>query len=417
MSFTSIELVLLVGICGALPHKSDGTEILLGDVIISEILVELDYGRLYPSGFRRRKDTILDVPGRPNEEILGLLHSLKTPLLLDEVHKGMMQHLRALLRHEKIKTSYPAASEDKLFDSDYIHKHHSGCQECNAFEISGSVCDAALTASCEELGCDASRLVPRFRLSAIGANNTMSTHLIHFGSIGTANTVMKSAKHRDEHAESELVIAFEMEGAGVWGKFNCLIIKGVCDYADSHKNKIWQEYAAAVAASVAKEVLGQYVPHDRPSEPEIPDYRFEYGSQISTFSQDRPELQSFCAVDDSLLKDVLHRILKSFEERFDTDKVNYFRTTNLGALKGELKRIQDAQEREGTLQNLRRIEHFIRRMEQLEHVLDSILGTTEPIHFIWGPVRALLRVARCRSESVSSLLFDMFYLESFSETR
>jgi nucleoside phosphorylase len=75
---------------------------------------------------------------------------------------------------------------------------------------------------------------------------------------------MRSSKHRDQYAESEKVIAFEMEGAGVRKSFNCLIIKGVCDYADSHKNKKWQDYAAAVAASVAKEVLGKYVPHDQP---------------------------------------------------------------------------------------------------------------------------------------------------------
>jgi hypothetical protein len=82
---------------------------------------------------------------------------------------------------------------------------------------------------------------------------------------------MKLARHRDELAESELVIAFEMEGAGVWDKFNCLIIKGACDYTDSHKNKKWQDYMAAVAASLAKEILGQYIPHSGPSQAEIPD--------------------------------------------------------------------------------------------------------------------------------------------------
>jgi nucleoside phosphorylase len=271
MSFTSIKLALLVGICGVVPHTHDGTEIVLGDVIISEVLVELDYGRLYPSGFRRRKDTIFDVPGRPNEDILGLLHCLKTPILLDKLHKGMTEHLRFLLQHESIRTSYPAASADKLFESSYVHKHQSGCPTCNVYEISGTVCDAALKASCDELGCDETRLVPRTRLSAIEETNTTPRHLIHFGSIGTADTVMKSARHRDELAESESVIAFEMEGAGVWDKFNCLIIKGACDYADSHKNKKWQDYAAAVAASLAKEILGQYVPHGGPSQAEIPD--------------------------------------------------------------------------------------------------------------------------------------------------
>jgi len=34
-----------------------------------------------------------------------------------------------------------------------------------------------------------------------------------------------------------------------------LVIRGICDYADSHKNKRWQPYAAATAAAYAKELL------------------------------------------------------------------------------------------------------------------------------------------------------------------
>ena len=37
--------------------------------------------------------------------------------------------------------------------------------------------------------------------------------------------------------------------------FPCLVIRGVCNYADSHKNKRWQPYAAATAAAYAKELL------------------------------------------------------------------------------------------------------------------------------------------------------------------
>jgi nucleoside phosphorylase len=37
--------------------------------------------------------------------------------------------------------------------------------------------------------------------------------------------------------------------------FPCIVIRGICDYADSHKNKAWQEYAAALAAAFAKEIL------------------------------------------------------------------------------------------------------------------------------------------------------------------
>ncbi|KAL4786749.1 hypothetical protein BJX76DRAFT_354925 [Aspergillus varians] len=402
MSFHSINLVLLVGVCGAVPKRSDGTDILLGDVIISEILVELYNGRQYPGSFRRRQ-TLLDAPRRPNDEVLGLLQRLKTPFLLDQLQKKATRNLDKLLRHGSIRKERPATSEDKLFPPDYIHRHHSGCPECNMYDIPESACDVALTASCEELGCDESRLVSRSGLSA-QANGTTRGHCIHFGSIGTGDTVMKSAKHRDQYAESELVIAFEMEGAGVWNKFNCLIIKGVCDYADSHKNKKWQDYAAAVAASVAKEVLEHYVGHGRPSHSGTPDSRFELTSRNLNPSRDHLEPQPFPAVDDSLPKDIFNRVLKQFEKRFNTNKVELFRETDLPALKRELKRIQRDQVRTKALRNLRRIEQFIERMEQFGKILDNVLGPADIINNIWGPMKYLLQEAKVQTDLFDTLL-------------
>ena len=46
-----------------------------------------------------------------------------------------------------------------------------------------------------------------------------------------------------------------MEAAGLMNDFPCLVIWGICDYADSHKNKRWQNYAVATAAVYAKELL------------------------------------------------------------------------------------------------------------------------------------------------------------------
>ena len=51
------------------------------------------------------------------------------------------------------------------------------------------------------------------------------------------------------------ILCFEMEAAGLMDNFPCLVIRGICDYSDSHKNKQWQPYAAAVAAAYAKELL------------------------------------------------------------------------------------------------------------------------------------------------------------------
>jgi hypothetical protein len=51
-----------------------------------------------------------------------------------------------------------------------------------------------------------------------------------------------------------------MEAAGLMNDFPCLVIRGICDYADSHKNNTWQPYAAATAAAYAKEVLSVIPP-------------------------------------------------------------------------------------------------------------------------------------------------------------
>jgi hypothetical protein len=55
--------------------------------------------------------------------------------------------------------------------------------------------------------------------------------------------------------EGLAIMCFEMEAAGLMDTFPCLVIRGISDYADSHKNKEWQEYAAAAAAAYAKELL------------------------------------------------------------------------------------------------------------------------------------------------------------------
>lgn len=110
-----------------------------------------------------------------------------------------------------------------------------------------------MEANCEELGCRKLDPRPRFRIVDI----TNESHPdVHFGLIASGDTVMRSGKDRDSIAARDKVIAFEMEGAGVWETFPAvLVIKGVCDYADSHKNKTWQAYAAATAAAAAKAFL------------------------------------------------------------------------------------------------------------------------------------------------------------------
>ena len=49
-----------------------------------------------------------------------------------------------------------------------------------------------------------------------------------------------------------------MEGAGVWDQHPTMVIKAACDYADSHKSKEWQGYAAAMAAACLKVFLEEW---------------------------------------------------------------------------------------------------------------------------------------------------------------
>ena len=75
------------------------------------------------------------------------------------------------------------------------------------------------------------------------------------GTIASGNQVMRDGKTREQWRQRSDVLCFEMEAAGLMNSFPCLVIRGICDYADSHKNKRWQEYAAATAAAYAKELL------------------------------------------------------------------------------------------------------------------------------------------------------------------
>ncbi|KAL9473975.1 hypothetical protein ACSS6W_008355 [Trichoderma asperelloides] len=275
-SYSGIRLALLVGICGGVPHaaSSEDDEILLGDVIISRTVVQHDFGRLYPHKFIR-KNTFENNLGKPNKDIRNLLVTFETDIGLERLQRRTAYFLKQLQanaagRKRQGRYSYPGTAEDKLFKPVYCHKHHMPCacicRDCNG--IFDPVCDEALNSSCEDLGCDNIYLEPRRqleekRLLEREKSDKAQEPTVHVGSIASGDMVMKSAEDRDKIAKREGVIAFEMEGAGVWEELPCIVIKGVCDYADCHKNKRWQDFAAATAAAALKAILERYVQTDR----------------------------------------------------------------------------------------------------------------------------------------------------------
>ncbi|KAK1994918.1 pfs domain-containing protein [Colletotrichum falcatum] len=266
-SFPDIALALLVGICGGVPGAAEKgvADVVLGDVVISEGVVPFDFGRQYPDMFQR-KVGVMDTLGRPPPVIRAKLSKLRTRRDRKLLNEKMSQYLDILADEFGDEIRYPGTHEDKLFEGSYQHKHRRsvGCLVCNDDRDKGLVCEEARTSSCRELRCDDARLVPRERLRAAAASSSSSSGepavrpVVHFGLVASGDQVMKSGEHRDRIAAREAVVAFEMEAAGAWEHFPCVVIKGVCDYADSHKQKEWQNYAAATAAACMKAFLDNW---------------------------------------------------------------------------------------------------------------------------------------------------------------
>ncbi|KAH7134453.1 hypothetical protein EDB81DRAFT_870995 [Dactylonectria macrodidyma] len=111
---------------------------------------------------------------------------------------------------------------------------------------------------------------------------------VHYGLIASGNQVIKDAKLRDslDQRYGGNVLCVEMEAAGLMNNFPCIVIRGICDYADSQKNKDWQEYAAALAAAFAKELLQYVQPGDIDGERPVRDILSQVCDAVSTIRED-----------------------------------------------------------------------------------------------------------------------------------
>ncbi len=281
-SYTKVRFVFLVGICVGVPSRpgqAGNREILLGDVVISSAIVEFDFGRRYHGRFavKEGREARLRSPPQDVNNLLGFLRTdrgrariqQRTAIFLQNLQKKYAEFASSLLEPSS-KYDYPGTDEDKLFPAAYLHRHHSpmacGCSETIA-------CDSATKLSCEheDIRCNQTLLIrSRKRLEwkrreEEKGSNRAQDPADYIGVIASGDTVMKSGMDRDQIAMHEDITAFEMEGAGVWGhpEISCIVIKGVGDYADSHKHKKWQDFAAATAASAMKALLEIRVQRDQ----------------------------------------------------------------------------------------------------------------------------------------------------------
>jgi nucleoside phosphorylase len=226
-TFKHVRFGLMVGIGGGIP--SDEHDIRLGDIVVSQPsgtsggVIQHDRGKTTGKGEFERTGTL----NSPPTSLLSALARLKSkheredskiPQFLDDMTKKFPKM--------KSKYTYQGTQNDHLFQAEYDHPSR--------------------TVNCKS--CDASQEVVR--------NLRDDTEpRIHYGNIASGNQVIKNGVTREQLRNALGVLCVEMEAAGLMSDFPCFVIRGICDYSDSHKNKAWQEYAAATAAAFAKELL------------------------------------------------------------------------------------------------------------------------------------------------------------------
>lgn len=226
-TFKSIRFGLMVGIGGGAP--SPKRDIRLGDIVVSQPsgvtggVIQYDRGKTGQEGHFERTGSL----NTPPQVLLTALARLQADHLTGDCR--IPQFLSGLInRYPKMKKGFTFQGEpnDCLFQAEYEHVGpDSGCEQCD-------------------------------RTHAVHRDARDDTDpVVHYGNIGSGNQVIKDATTRDRLSRDLDVLCFEMEAAGLMQDFPCLVIRGICDYADSHKTKAWQGYAAAVAAAFAKELL------------------------------------------------------------------------------------------------------------------------------------------------------------------
>ncbi|KAL2830159.1 hypothetical protein BJY01DRAFT_261001 [Aspergillus pseudoustus] len=123
---------------------------------------------------------------------------------------------------------------------------------------------------------------------------------VHYGLIASGSQVVKDAKFRDSLNASlgEEVLCLEMEAVGITNNFPCLVIRGICDFADERKNKGWQEYAAGVAAAFAKELLEVVQPIELDRERPVKDVLDQVADAVLKTQKDTSEILDWLTLTD-----------------------------------------------------------------------------------------------------------------------
>ncbi|KAG9853157.1 purine and uridine phosphorylase, partial [Aureobasidium melanogenum] len=217
-SFPNIRIGLMVGIGGGAPTAQN--DIRLGDVVVSSPqnktggVYQYDYGKLIQGqGFQQT-----GFLNQPSTLVRTTVSGLKTQYKrrghkIDETIKAVLNENPRLAD----EFSRPREDRDRLYKADFVHPvGHKG--DCN----------------------DSCGVLPERIVERRARTQKEDNPAIHHGIIASGNWLLKDASVRDAFANEKGIMCFEMEAAGLMNHLPCLVIRGICDYSDSHKNKEWQ---------------------------------------------------------------------------------------------------------------------------------------------------------------------------------
>ncbi|RKK70848.1 hypothetical protein BFJ69_g11450 [Fusarium oxysporum] len=235
-SLPHIRFGLLVGIGGGIAKPDEDQDIRLGDIVVSQPdgmtggVVQYDFGKAKADGCWEQKGSL----NKPPPVLLHALASLQArhermPSRIPGLLETMWNANNRFMAKGKRNYTHPGAENDRLYKPEYSH-------------VGGGTCSK----------CDSEWEVEREERESTDPE-------IHYGIIASGDSLIKDAATRDKLSDRQQFLCVEMEAAGLMDKFPCLVIRGICDYADSHKNDRWQRYAAATATAFAVELL-EHVP-------------------------------------------------------------------------------------------------------------------------------------------------------------
>ncbi|KAL4879454.1 hypothetical protein BJY04DRAFT_220050 [Aspergillus karnatakaensis] len=224
--FPNVRFALMVGIGAGIP-KIPIHDIHLGDIAVSVPredhpgVIQYDLGKYEGEGRFVLKGSLNKPP--------SILPGADASLEEDEI-MGRSPLMRILADITNRADYTRPTTEDLLFDEEFHHvRKGADCSECQASSDK--------------------------KLVARGKRHKEEPK-VHRGLILSGNGVIKNPYDR-QHLLRKYgdAICYEMEAAGIMDEIPCLVIRGICDYADTHKQDEGHYYAAAVAAAYCKVVI------------------------------------------------------------------------------------------------------------------------------------------------------------------